>query len=74
MDQNGQPIGHAYAYYSSGEEDFVAATGVAYGGQVQHQYVMQYAALPFLHEFIKFACSRRRGGTQVVVARMSPAT
>lgn len=41
MDQNGQPIGHAYAYYSSGEEDYVAATGVAYGGQVQHQYVMQ---------------------------------
>ena len=41
MDANGQPMGHAYAYYSSGGEEDYAATGVPYGGQVQHQYVMQ---------------------------------
>jgi hypothetical protein len=46
MDANGQPLSHAYAYYSSGDEGGLVeeyGPGVPYAhGQVQqHQYTMQ---------------------------------
>lgn len=45
MDASGQPIGHAYGYYSSGDEGGLVeeyGPGVPYAhGQVQHQYTMQ---------------------------------
>lgn len=73
MDANGQPIGHAYAYYSSGEEDYTGA-GVSYGGQVQHQYVMQNPSKSnstlfcFLDVVRRLWCSRRLKRPRVCLA------